>query len=132
MHRRSYLAFGGPGQVDGPNPVGTHGPCHLRFGFAFEAGGSGRPAALYFQGPLAFEAFPLPVYSGGNGGRCNPHSKVLLIFPAGGPGFTRGHLSEAVPLNGNRTLGLANGLVNESAQPDIHYQAYRQKYKQCG
>jgi hypothetical protein len=29
-------------------------------------------------------------------------------------------------------LGAGEKLVNESAQPDIHYQAYRQKNKQRG
>src|SRR5208337_1845091 len=119
MHRRWNLSLGGPRQGAVPVQTGTRWRQLYACGMAFVAGGKGRAAALVLLCPSANEARPLPGSPQGNGGRCDPHSSDSFLNS--NPGFNRGRRTGAASLNWDDALGTGFDLVNESAQPDIHY-----------
>ena len=119
-HRRELLPVGGPVNRGRPGlHRDTRWPHGYRDGFTFEAGG---------KVPLAYEAGPLPESFRANGGRCCPHSKILVSMAPRKPGPPlpiRRDLPKQTP-----RAGPAAGSVNEAAKPNIHNQTNRQENKQ--
>ena len=71
----------------------------------------------------------MPENSRANGGRRCPHLKILVTWVPEKPGL---HYRTGETPNKQPRTGLAEGLVNETANTHIHYQTNRQENKQRG
>jgi hypothetical protein len=105
-HRRDFLPAGVPrNRRRTRQSRDTRWPHLLGSGLSFEARGAGRCAATVRRDvPQSCEAGPSPERSRAIGGRCCPHSKILLACDPGVTGINNFRFfSGASPLSGSVT-----------------------------